>query len=219
MCIQCKAIPGTVFSAVPGTLRKKSVEQSAEAEHAERGEQHVDGHVRHRKQEQILEHLVVLLVGRSEERTDPGELVLPAPDVVLVDEADSVLVDEARVPLVLAGAAEGAEGDPLVAEVVRGLRPDEHYEVDAEGRNVHLNDAGLERVERALGEEDLYAPGRGHRLSQVHVALHAHALLRRDVDYLVRDGRVELIDDSRGRVALLQRWPDGLQAAVEAKEG
>ena len=156
---------------------------------------------------------------RDRMRTDPGELVLPAPDVVLVDEADSVLVDEARVPLVLAGAAEGAEGDPLVAEVVRGLRPDEHYEVDAEGRNVHLNDAGLERVERALGEEDLYAPGRGHRLSQVHVALHAHALLRRDVDYLVRDGKVELIDDSRGRVALLQRWPDGLQAAVEAKEG
>lgn len=151
--------------------------------------------------------------------TDAGDLVLPAPDVVLVDEIDSVLIDQARVPLVLAGAAAGDAFDAEVSAAVAGLRDGVHYEADADARNVHLTDAGLARVERRLGGVDLYTAEHAHRLTRVHVALHARALLHRDVDYLVRDGRVELIDDTRGRVAHLQRWPDGLQSAVEAKEG
>lgn len=150
--------------------------------------------------------------------TDPAELVLPEPDVVLVDEADSVLVDSARVPLVLAGAADSGAADPVIVSLVRRLRAGVHYETEPDGRTVHLTSLGLARVERRLGV-DLYTEDQAHRLAQVNVALHAHALLHRDVDYLVRGGRVELIDDSRGRVAHLQRWPDGLQAAVEAKEG
>jgi preprotein translocase subunit SecA len=94
-----------------------------------------------------------------------------------------------------------------------------HYETDPAGRTVHLTALGLARVERRLGGIDLYTEDRAHTLAAVNVALYAHALLHRDVDYLVRDGKVELIDDSRGRVAHLQRWPDGLQAAVEAMEG
>jgi preprotein translocase subunit SecA len=151
--------------------------------------------------------------------TDPTQIVLPEPDVVIVDEADSVLVDEARVPLVLAGSAAPAAHDPLITDTVRRLRAGVHYETDDDGRNVHLTEAGLRRVERRLGDIDLYTAEHAHRLTEVHVALHAHALLHRDVDYLVRAGRVELIDDAKGRVAHLQRWPDGLQAAVEAKEG
>ncbi|MBX6767986.1 MAG: accessory Sec system translocase SecA2, partial [Actinomadura rubrobrunea] len=150
--------------------------------------------------------------------TDPADLVLPAPGVALIDEADSVLVDEARVPLVLAGATDAVAADRGFAELVRRLRPGLHYAADDEGRNVQLTSAGARAVEEALGGIDLYAPENLDTLTAVNVALHAEVLLQRDVDYIVRDGAVKLINASRGRVALLQRWPDGLQAAVEAKE-
>jgi len=129
-----------------------------------------------------------------------------------------VLVDEARVPLVLAGAAEPAESDAAMAELVRRLRPGIDYKVDDDGRNVHLTDTGINVVEKALGGVDLFSAEDTTLLSRVNLALHAHALLHRDVHYVVRDGKVRLINESRGRIALLQRWPDGLQAAVEAKE-
>lgn len=149
--------------------------------------------------------------------TDPAQLVLRAPSVALIDEADSVLVDEAMVPLVLAGAADLDTADPRYADLVRRLRPGLHYATDDEARNVQLTTAGTREVERVL-DVDLYAPGQLGVLTAVNVALHAEVLLQRDVDYIVRDGAVKLISESRGRVALLQRWPDGLQAAVEAKE-
>ncbi|QVQ54765.1 accessory Sec system translocase SecA2 [Spiractinospora alimapuensis] len=155
---------------------------------------------------------------RDRMRLDPEELVLPAPEVALIDEADSVLVDEARVPLVLAGAAEATEANHEVAQIVAGMRARTHYEVDDEGRNVQLTDEGLTFAEEHLGEIDLYDEENSELLTQVNLALHARVLLRRDVDYVVRDGAVKLIDESRGRIALLQRWPDGLQAAVEVKE-
>ena len=79
--------------------------------------------------------------------------------------------------------------------------------------------AGLAAVEAKLGGINLYDDEHVEQLSAINVALHAHALLHRDVDYIVRDGAVELIDEMRGRVAQRRRWPDGLQAAVEAKEG
>ncbi|WP_017538959.1 MULTISPECIES: accessory Sec system translocase SecA2 [Nocardiopsis] len=150
--------------------------------------------------------------------TDADERVLPAPEVAIIDEADSVLVDEARVPLVLAGAAEASDADAEMADLVRTLTPRIHYEVDAEGRNVQLTDAGIDAVEKALGGVDLYDEDDTSVLPRVNLALHAHVLLQRDVHYVVRDGQVRLINESRGRIALLQRWPDGLQAAVEAKE-
>ena len=149
---------------------------------------------------------------------DAADLIVPRPDVVLIDEADSVLIDEARVPLVLAGAADAGDLDSAMAEVARGLRPGLHYEVDAGARNVQLTDVGARAAERALDGVDLYAGEHLDLLTRLNVALHAQALLRRDVDYIVRDGRVHLINASRGRIARLQRWPDGLQAAVEAKE-
>lgn len=150
--------------------------------------------------------------------TDVDDRVVPPPNVAIIDEADSVLVDEARVPLVLAGAAESVAADVEMAELVRTLKPRLHYEIDAEGRNVQLTDAGIDAVEKALGGVDLYAEDEESALPQVNLALHAHVLLQRDVHYVVRDGEVRIINESRGRIALLQRWPDGLQAAVEAKE-
>ena len=151
--------------------------------------------------------------------TDTADLVAGDPDVVLIDEADSVLIDEARVPLVLAGAAETADIDREMARIAAGLRPGQHYETDEDGRNVSLTSAGARAAEQALGGIDLYTAEHAETLTRLNVALHAHALLQRDVDYIVRDGAVHLINESRGRVARRQRWPDGLHAAVEAKEG
>ncbi len=150
--------------------------------------------------------------------TDVAEMVGREPDVVLVDEADSVLIDEAKVPLVLAGSSDDAVTDPEVAKIVRTLRPGAHYERDEDGRNAWLTARGAKIVEKSLGGVDLYSGEHSDRLAAVNAALHAHALLERDVDYIVRDGKVHLINSSRGRIALRQRWPDGLQAAVEAKE-
>lgn len=151
--------------------------------------------------------------------TDIADRVQPPLTTAIVDEADSIMIDEARVPMVLAGAVPG-EQDPVhaAAALVRGLRKDRHFTVAEDGRSVAFTSAGLAAVEAKLGI-DLYDEEHVAQLSAVNVALHAHALLHRDVDYIVRDGSVELIDEMRGRVAQRRRWPDGLQAAVEAKEG
>lgn len=140
-------------------------------------------------------------------------------DVAVVDEADSVMVDEALVPLVLAGSEPGAGPAASITDLVRRMDEDRHFTVSGDRRNIFLTDAGSAFVEKQLGVDSLYGDDAGDLLSQVNVALHAQHLLVRDVHYLVRDGAVALIDNSRGRVAELQRWPDGLQAAVEAKEG
>ncbi|MCV6964386.1 accessory Sec system translocase SecA2 [Mycobacterium intermedium] len=152
--------------------------------------------------------------------TDVDDLVSPKPDVALIDEADSVLVDEALVPLVLAGTTHRETPRLEIITLVGQLTPGEDFDTDADNRNVHLTEAGAHKVEKALGGIDLYSEEHvGTTLTEVNVALHAHVLLQRDVHYIVRDGAVHLINSSRGRIAQLQRWPDGLQAAVEAKEG
>lgn len=140
-------------------------------------------------------------------------------DVAVIDEADSVMVDEALVPLVLAGSEPGAGPSGRITGLVARMKEGRHFTVSGDHRSIYLTDEGSEFVERKLDIDSLYAEDAGDLLSQVNVALHAQHLLIRDVHYLVRDGAVALIDNSRGRVAELQRWPDGLQAAVEAKEG
>ena len=131
-----------------------------------------------------------------------------------------MLVDEALVPLVLAGNEPGTAPGGRITDLVRRLKKNQHYVVDEDGRNASLTDVGARLLERQLGIASLYDDEHvGSTLVQVNLALHAHALLTRDVHYIVRDGKVALIDASKGRVADLQRWPDGVQAAVEAKEG
>ncbi len=151
---------------------------------------------------------------------DPAERVHRPFHMALVDEADSILIDEARIPLVISGLAGASEEDAdRIASAVRELAPGRDYETDAERRNVFLTDAGLDRIERVLGCANLHAAGSERLLAAVYCALHAEALLRRDVDYIVRGGHVELVDEFTGRVMDKRHWPDGLQAAVEAKEG
>jgi preprotein translocase subunit SecA len=152
--------------------------------------------------------------------TDVDDLVSPNPDVALIDEADSVLVDEALVPLVLAGTSHRETPRVEIIKLVGELVADTDFDTDSDNRNVHLTEVGARKVEKALGGIDLYSEEHVvSTLTEVNVALHAHVLLHRDVHYIVRDDAVHLINSSRGRIAQLQRWPDGLQAAVEAKEG
>ena len=138
----------------------------------------------------------------------------------IVDEADANLIDEARVPLVIAGSTTTPKTDHCrMTEIVRGLEPDSDFDTDEYSRNVHLTERGLDRVESQLGCGNLHADENLTLLTGVNLALHAEVLLRRDIDYIVRDGKVELVDEFTGRVAEKRRWPHGLQAAVEAKEG
>jgi preprotein translocase subunit SecA len=138
----------------------------------------------------------------------------------LVDEADSILIDEARIPLIIAGAVDSdSPGLAHLAEVVRRLSPKVDFDTDEYDHNIFLTDRGAGQVERILDRGSLFTPENASLLAAVRNALHAEYLLRRDVDYIVRRGTVELVDEFTGRVAENRRWPNGLQAAVEAKEG
>src|SRR5579862_7802443 len=138
----------------------------------------------------------------------------------LIDEADSILIDEARVPLVIAG---GSGGDTDMAcgadQVVRRFQAGQHYTVDVGAHNVALTDAGIHSVEDAYGCGNLFDEGSLRLHTAIQDALHAHALLRRDVDYVVKNGAIEMVDEFKGRIAQDRRWPAGLHTAVEAKEG
>ena len=139
---------------------------------------------------------------------------------VLIDEADSILIDEARIPLVLAG---GESGDSAlvyrVDQVTRHLRRGVHYVLDKYGRSASLTDAGIHAVERALGCQNLFAEGNLRLFTAIQDSLHAHGLLRRNVDYLVKNGAIESVDEFKGRIVPDRRWPAGLHSAIEAKEG
>jgi preprotein translocase subunit SecA len=138
----------------------------------------------------------------------------------IVDEADSILIDEARVPLVIAGADEEQHGDlHRLAQLVRTLQPRIDYAIVKGWRNVNFTTSGLNRLQERLHCGELHSEQNADLLTRLNLALQADVLLRRDIDYLVRDGRIELIDELTGRVAENRRWPYGLQAAIEAKEG
>ncbi|MFA5910839.1 MAG: hypothetical protein WC815_18820 [Vicinamibacterales bacterium] len=174
---------------------------------------------------------------------DTADRVLRPFAAAVLDEADSALIDEARIPLVIAGGATNAGDEAFRADrAVRCLRPGD-YSTDDSGRNVALTPSGLAAVEHMLGcdlyvirqpqegvastEHDILQPqeavatteGAGSLMAAVHEALHAHALLRRDVDYVVRDGQVLSVDEFKGRIVRDRRWPGRLQTALECKEG
>ena len=105
-----------------------------------------------------------------------------------------------------------------MARLVRQLEPGVHYQTSGYGRDVELTDAGIARAEAELSCGSLHDADNYARLTELNCALHAHALLRRDVDYIVRDGAIGIVDELTGRVVPDRHWPDGLQAALEAKE-
>jgi preprotein translocase subunit SecA len=137
----------------------------------------------------------------------------------LIDEADSILIDEARIPLVIAGGDPEVDDLALRADLaVRPLRQGFDFTIEQNQRNVALTDGGIHIVERTFERGNLFAVENLSLLSAVQDALHAHALLRRDVDYIVKDGAIESVDEFKGRIAHDRRWPAGLHTALEAKE-
>lgn len=150
---------------------------------------------------------------------DQSELLQRPFHFAIVDEADSILIDEGRIPLVIAGDSPvTGEQTKTLSELVRAFHPRIDYEFDREHRNVYLTESGTHRAEKALGCQNLYLPQNAMLLARLNSALHAEALLKRDIDYIIRDNRVKLVDEFTGRIVENRHWPDGLQEALEAKE-
>lgn len=150
----------------------------------------------------------------------PDEQVHRPFAAALIDEADSILIDEARIPLVIAGGERQEEQPAVRADrVVRRFRAGFHFHIEERARNVTLTDMGIRAVEDAFACGNLFAEENLSLHTAVQDALHAHALLRRDVDYIVQGGAIESVDEFKGRVARDRRWPAGLHTAIEAKEG
>jgi preprotein translocase subunit SecA len=137
----------------------------------------------------------------------------------IVDEVDSILIDEARTPLIISGpSSDVTKLYYQFASIVRTLTRDEDYEVDEEKKSVMPTESGIEKVEKALGVNNLYDAVSTNYVHQLGQALRAKELFHRDKDYLVDAGEVKIIDEFTGRTLDGRRWSDGLHQAVEAKE-
>jgi preprotein translocase subunit SecA len=151
----------------------------------------------------------------------------------IVDEVDSILIDEARTPLIISGPAEENEDlyvkvNTLVPRLKKQLEEEGpgDYSVDEKQKQTHLTEEGHEHVEQLMAEsgllregESLYDPSNIRLMHHLNAALRAHALYKRDVEYIVRGGEVIIVDEFTGRTMPGRRWSDGLHQAVEAKEG
>ena len=137
----------------------------------------------------------------------------------IVDEVDSILIDEARTPLIISGEPEqAAETYYSFARAVRDLVPGEDYEVDEKFHTASPTESGVDKVERAIGVENLYAPENGQLVNHLIQAIKAKELYKRDDEYVVIDGEVKIVDEFTGRIMEGRRWSEGLHQAVEAKE-
>ena len=164
---------------------------------------------------------------RGEERASRGT------HFAIVDEVDSILIDEARTPLIISGPAEDSSGlytsiDKIIPELTKqeGEEGPGDYSVDEKARQVFLTEAGHEKMEALLltagilrEGDSLYDPQNITVMHHLNAALRAHALFKRNVDYIVRNGEVIIVDEFTGRTLAGRRWSEGLHQAVEAKEG
>jgi len=137
----------------------------------------------------------------------------------IVDEVDSILIDEARTPLIISGPSEESTDKYYrVNQIIPRLKKDHDYTIEEKSRTVVLTEEGVARAEKLLNVQNLYEPGNMEILHHVNQALKAHALFRKDIDYLVKDGQVVIVDEFTGRVMPGRRYSDGLHQALEAKE-
>jgi preprotein translocase subunit SecA len=138
----------------------------------------------------------------------------------IVDEADSILIDEARTPLIIsAPSVTPGNAYAQFARTVLQLKP-EHYEVDEKRKTVILTDKGIDRIEKILGIDNIYASENIRTIYHLEQALRAQTLFHRDKDYVVtNDGEVVIVDEHTGRLLAGRRYNEGLHQAIEAKEG
>lgn len=138
----------------------------------------------------------------------------------IIDEVDSILIDEARTPLIISGKADlSTEMYFEINKIIPYLKKDEDYLVDEEKRTVTLTDSGVEKVEARLGMDNLYDTVHIETVHHVNKALQAHTLYHKGDEYIVKEGKVVIVDQFTGRPMPGRRWSDGLHQAVEAKEG
>jgi len=143
----------------------------------------------------------------------------------IVDEVDNILIDEARTPLIISGAAEEATQKYYAfAQLASRLGKDADYTIEERTRSVHLTEMGMTKMEKMLKHEgllkapDLYDPSNYFLTQYMDSALKAHALFKRDKDYVVKDGQVIIVDEFTGRLMFGRRYSEGLHQAIEAKE-
>jgi len=148
-----------------------------------------------------------------------SDLVQPKHHFAIVDEVDSILIDEARTPLIISGPTEDSTTIYYkVDTLVRKLRKEEHFTVDEKSRAVVLNEEGVAEAEKILSVSNLYDLKHMDLIHAINQALKAHALFKRDVDYMLQDGKVVIVDEFTGRLMPGRRYSDGLHQALEAKE-
>jgi len=150
----------------------------------------------------------------------PEEVVQRDLHYAIVDEVDSILIDEARTPLIISG--QGQKSTDLYhtfARLVPRLKAGTDYTVDEKARTVAITEEGTAKVEKALNIDNLADDANIELMHHLNQALRAHALMKRDRDYVVKDGKVIIVDEFTGRLMFGRRYSDGLHQAIEAKEG
>lgn len=138
----------------------------------------------------------------------------------IVDEVDSILIDEARTPLIISGVGDKPTSTYYsFARLVERLKPEEDYQVDEKAHAVSITEAGVAKTEKMLGVDNLYEDIHMDLVHYLNQALRAKALMKREKDYVVMDGKVVIVDEFTGRLMEGRRYSDGLHQAIEAKEG
>jgi preprotein translocase subunit SecA len=138
----------------------------------------------------------------------------------IIDEVDNILIDEARTPLIISGPAHDNPAKYADADrIARMLKKDTHFVVNEKDHTVNLTDEGVREAERLAGVESFYTAGNMEWPHLIDNALKAHYLYQRDVKYVVKEGRVVIVDEFTGRLMEGRQWSDGLHQSVEAKEG
>jgi preprotein translocase subunit SecA len=152
--------------------------------------------------------------------TDINQAVQRELHYAIVDEVDSILIDEARTPLIISGPTdESTDLYYRINSIIPQLTIERDYTIEEKTKTAALTEEGNARVEKLLGVDNLYDLAHMELVHHVVKALQAHAIYKRDVDYVVKDGEVLIVDEFTGRLMPGRRWSDGLHQAVEAKEG
>ena len=152
--------------------------------------------------------------------TSTAQLVQRELNFAIVDEVDSILVDEARTPLIISGMPESAADIYYrFAAIVPRLKEGEDYEVDEKKKQVAPTESGVDKVEKALGIENLYDDVNTNLVNHLNQALRAQTLFHKDDEYIVTEGQVYIVDEFTGRMLEGRRYSEGLHQAIEAKEG
>ncbi|MRX72162.1 accessory Sec system translocase SecA2 [Bacillus lacus] len=138
----------------------------------------------------------------------------------IIDEIDSILIDEARTPLIIANKSDvSIELFHITSMLVKSFQPDKEVEVQLSFRQVHLTEEGIESIQKVFGIDNIYSSEHSVLMHYINQSLQAQFILRKDVDYIVREGKIELVDAFTGRIMEGRNLSYGLHQALEAKEG